>query len=370
MNKLLFALAVVFLLEYFMNHNLWAAQPKPPAGIVSLGGSNYAFCRIDDEYLLQNEPHAWWKPGVLQHAVGAFHLQETGYVQQSLQMMYQSGQRKIALVLWFMDIAQDKAAKGSQWPGAVPEKYKHMYGHTIDGAAGRLCPQHQENLRNLLELIHKTGFETVTIRFAAQGINNPMEWEKWEDARYKENLSFILSTKQIVDDTLKDKVEILYDLGLELGGLEGFCTEYDKRLWRDYTNKFGTSDTLGFSFAVNPGRLTNMLKIYKESGLYPAAYAFDVYFEADKVLDYIAQEFQQCDINNPAIIIQETFYNDSQTLKELQAAVQKHDLRLLYIVQWQVERAKMYWEKEDGQKYFRHFSVSRPIEYENYIRDK
>ncbi len=334
----------------------------------SVGGTNYAFYKIKDEYLERNEPNAWWKPGVLKHLVGAYHMQSEGFIRQTLSEMYQSGQRKIAIVLWHTNIEKDKAASGSKWADSVPAGYEHTYGHTIDSAGGALCPQHQENLKALLKLIQNAGFESVTIRFAAQGVNNPMEWKTWQEVYYQENLSFILSTKRIADETLGKHLPIFYDLGLELGGLEGFCTEYTTRLWRDYTRQFSTDDTIGFSFAVEPGRISRMLKIYKDFGCYPVAYPLDIYYDADRVLSYAADEFKQPGLENPPIIIQETFYNDNQTFRELKAASREHDLNILYIMQWQVERVRMHWHDDNGNKYLRHFSLSRPVAYDNYLK--
>ena len=111
-----------------------------------------------------------------------------------------------------------------------------------------------------------------------------------------------------------------------------------------------------------------MLEIYKASGIYPSAYPLDIYYDADKVLEYVAKEFREAGIEDPAIIIEETFYNDLQTLREIQLAALKHNLNILYIVQWQVERTRMYWYPEEGKPYFRHFSVSRPVDYNHYTQ--
>ena len=331
------------------------------------GGTNYAFYDVQDEYLKRNEPHSWWKPGVLKHVVGAFHLQPAGFVEQTLKQMYSNGQRKIALVLWYVNITEDKRLKGAHWTNPVPTGYEHIYGHIIDSAKGALCPQHQKNLKAVLSLIYETGFEDVTIRFAAQGVNNPMEWDTWNADYYRENHDFIVSTKEIADAILKDKIPVYYDLGLELGGLQGSCTRYTTQLWQDYIERYGAEDTFGFSFAVEPGRVGRMLKIYKQSGSYPVAYPLDIYNDADKRLAYVAKELEQAGLSDSPIIIQETFYNDAQTYKEIKYAAERFDLNILYIMQWQVERCSMYWHGKNGEKKHRHFSVVGPVDYENYL---
>lgn len=336
--------------------------------VQSSGGTNYAFYKVEDEYLERNEPNAWWKPGVLKHVVGAFHMQPAGSIEKTLKGMYDAGQRKIAIVLWHTNIEKDKVSSGSKWTDPVPVGYEHVYGHTIDSSGGVLCPQHQDNLKALLRLIQKTGFESVTIRFAAQGVNNPMEWDTWQETHCQENLSFILSTKRIADETLNDYMPVFYDLGLELGGLEGCCTEYTTRIWQEYTQNFSADDTIGFSFAVEPGRVRRMLEIYKASGCYPIAYPLDIYYNADKALAYVADEFCKAGLENPPIIIQETFYNDAQTFRELDAASKQYHLSILYIMQWQVERTRMHWYDENGNASLRHFSLSHPVAYDNYLK--
>ena len=360
--RILLSLAFMFCL------NGCSSAELKPDDIQSVGGTNFAFYKIEDEYLERNEPNAWWKPGVLKHVVGAYHMQPEDFIRQTLSEMYQGGQRKIAIVLWHTNIGKDKAASGSKWTGPVPAGYEHIYGHTIDSAGGTLCAQHQKNLKAILELIQKAGFESVTIRFAAQGVNNPMEWNAWQETYYQENLSFILSTKRMADKTLSGRIPVYYDLGLELGGLEGFCTEYTTRLWQEYTRKFSSDDTIGFSFAVEPGRVRRMVATYKASGCYPVAYPLDVYYKSDQALAYVADEFCKAGLDNPPLIIQETFYNDAQTFRELEMAAKQYYLNILYIMQWQVERERMHWVDENGKASLRHFSISRPIEYDNYLK--
>jgi hypothetical protein len=336
-----------------------------PEYIQSVGGSNFCMYKITDDYLVREQAGSWWKPGVLNHAVAAFHLQEPGYIKQTLSLMYENGQRKIALVIWHIHF-KEKEIKNSE-TAEIPG-YENIYGHTLNSAGGSLCDQHKKNLIQLLRLIQQIDFESVTIRFASQARSCVTSWKKWEEEYYQENLRFILSTKQIADTVLENKVPLFYDLGLELGGLDSqLCSQYTARLWKEYTDMFGTSDTIGFSFAVAPGRLSRMLEIYKKSGVYPTAYPLDIYSNADKVLKYIAEEFTNAGLSNPDIIIQETFYNDAKTLKEVQAAAKDHNLNILYIMQWPIERQKLYRTDSNGKKTPRHFSVSRPIEYNNYL---
>ena len=339
-----------------------------PEYIDSSGGTNFAFYDIGEDYITGKDRHSWWKPGVLKHTVGAFDKQDEGFVENTLQKMYDSGQRKIALILWHINIAEQFENHGSKWEGDIPSGYEDTYGHIVNSASGKLCNQHEDNLKELLKLICDTGFESISIRFAPQGVNNPMDWTEWQEEFYQENLSFLLSVKEIADEVVGDKSEVIYDLGLELGGMEaGLSLDYITRLWDDYTSRFSVDNTVGFSFAVEPNRITRMLEIYKKSGIYPPVYALDIYLDGYTILSYSIKELRNGGIEEPKIIIMETFYNDSQVLQEFQRAAKEHNVRILYIMQWQVDRDRLFWYNDDGSRSMRHFSITSPIEYDNYL---
>jgi len=339
-----------------------------PEYIESSGGTNFAFYDIGEDYLTGQDRHSWWKPGVLKHTIGAFDKQQDGVVENTLRQMYDNGQRKIALILWHINIAEQFEHHGSKWEGDIPSGYEDTYGHIVNSALGKLSSQHEENLKELLGLICDTGFETITIRFAPQGVNNPMDWTDWQEEFYQENISFLLSVKDIADKVVGDKSELIYDLGLELGGMEaGLSLDYIARLWDDYTGMFPVDNTVGFSFAVERGRITRMLEIYKKSGIYPPVYALDIYLDGYTILSYSIEELRKGGIEEPKIIIMETFYNDTQVLEEFQRAAKEHNVSILYIMQWQVDRDRLFWYNDDGSRSMRHFSISSPIEYDNYL---
>ena len=175
-----------------------------PECISSFGGTNFAFYDIKDAYLERNEPNSWWTPGVLNHIVGAFHMQKASEIYEILGLMYKGGQRKIAIVIWHMNIDDDKLAKGSKWKSEIPAGFENIYGHNVNSSGGSMCQQHKKNLAMLLDLIEKVGFENVTIRFAPQGVNDPAQWGAWQEKYYRENISFIFSAKQISDRVLKN----------------------------------------------------------------------------------------------------------------------------------------------------------------------
>ena len=313
------------------------------------GGTNLVYWDIKDEYIVHNEPESWYKPGVISTTVGSFHLHEPGYCETLLKEMYQNGQRNITLMIWH-----------------APLENQDVYGHLVTSKGGQLLPQHQQNLRDTINLLKKTGFKYLTVRFATQGASDPGSWQNWNEQIYQENFSFILTTRQLVNQTAASNFYILYDLGAELGGIDaGQTSQYTKRVWKDYTDKFGKSDTIGFTYATYPGRLKNMLEIYNQVGVTPDIHAFDIYGDEEQVMKYISEEFSQAGIQNPDIIITETFYNDCPTNHALRSEAARKNLNLLYITQWPIEKGKLYWTEEKTQ--MRHFSVKQPVEFNCYL---
>lgn len=307
-----------------------AVPPSSPAPIAAareyvIGGSNYVMFDVG-RYLAEGTEAAWYAAGELRPVIGAFHT-NPARVREQLATMYANGQRRIALMLWYLPF----------WAGAPADG---IYGHTLDSSGAALRPQHAQNLRDVLALIRDTGFEGVNFRFAQQGDADPGGWPAWNEARYQENWNFIVNTKSLVDSVLVGSgVELVYDLGAELGGLEhGQCLAYTRRLWSDYTYVFGKDDTYGFSFALAPGRVARAIANYDATGARPLAYAFDVYDNLTELLSAAHDELSRAGEADKPITIQETFYNDAIANGEIRRAAESLGFTLRTLMQWPMAR--------------------------------
>lgn len=322
----------------------------PPKGFREVGGSNYVMCHVGKEYREQHLEDSWTKPDVLHPVIGTLHLHKQAEILDQLKVMHDGGQRKIALVVWFDHFT-------------VETDYRGVFGHVVRSNGGSLLPQHQANLHTLLKMIRSTGyFNELNFRFATQGAADPGEWARWDEAMYQENWSFIVNTRRIVEEDMRGgQVKVIYDLGLELGGFDtAQYRPYTKRLWQDYCATFGKADTYGFSFALSPGLVTKMLKVYDEAGTRPELFAFDIYTHPYETLEAAAKEFKEAGLSSPKVIIQETYYNDPQTLQQFQRAQQDFKLDFLYLMQWPLDRGAQ----------VPHLSMDFPAQYGAYVQRK
>src|SRR5215470_11710697 len=115
-------------------------------------------------------------------------------VRNELTTMYANGQRKIALNLWYWDLSDDVGLADSA-----------VFGHVVNAKLGRLLPQHESNLKSLLNDIVNQGFNEIVLRFSAQGNSGPERWDRWYESKYLIDKSFIETTITTVEDQLKGK---------------------------------------------------------------------------------------------------------------------------------------------------------------------
>ena len=284
----------------------------------SLGGSNYV---VYDLGKFDPVTGANWDNS-LKTVIGSYHLNPT-LIESQLRNMYQNGQRKIALMLWFAPIKTDTDK------------------HLVNSTHGTLPAQQQSNVRLLVGLIKKIGFTEIDFRFGQQWYSNPGMWSNWDEARYQENWNFIVKTRQIVETALSgNTVKRFYDLGVELGGISnGQSQAYTKRLWSDYCYMYGHNDTYGFSIAYHPGRLQSLIKMFDSTGSgRPDVYAVDVYGNENNALKTIANELAMAKEGAKGLIMQEVYYNDLMTYFEIQSAKVKYGLNIHSIMQWPLAR--------------------------------
>jgi len=333
-------------------------NPQPAIGMY-VGGSNYVM--ISTGSYKDSCSESEWYAGEAKPVIGYYHLyQQT--VRNQLKTMYDNGQRRIVLMLWFSHFDDLPHLSG-----------KSIWGHVLKSNGGNLIPQHQENLRNLIADIKNTGFEEIIFRYGAQGQNAPglLPWTTWNETLYQENWNFIVNTRKIIneawcgDATTCHGNGLKYDLGAEEGGITGQAENYTKRLWNNYVYDagFGKEDTIGFSFALGSGttvsRINKMLDIYDSTpGGRPSIYPFDIY-EADSENEFkiIHNTLLQRGVTTEPIIILETYYNDPTQREQFKRAIDSTGRKVLFLAQWPYSRNSK----------CPHFSMDYPEDYSNYL---
>jgi hypothetical protein len=315
--------------------------------ILEGGGSNYTF------YDMGNAKGSCWN-GTIRPVIGTYHLNPT-LVEAQLRQMYKSGQKKIALFLWYAPIANAAAILNAPQVPAPPcndatplSQVINVYEHVVNSFGGVLSTQHQQNLQAILRLVKKIGFNQVTLRFAQQGGADPSSattgyWNGWNESQYQENLNFIINTRSLMENELSgSSIKRLYDLGVELGGVTASqASTYTLRLWGDYFNRFGKADSYGFSVAAARGRMTQLIQTFNAVGVRPDLYAVDTYGEGqgdevDSVLAYTYDELNKMGERLKPLIIQETYANSPSVAQRIISVLNTYPLIIQNIQQWPV----------------------------------
>jgi hypothetical protein len=273
-------------------------------------------------------------------------------IDAKLRSLYAAGQRKISLVLWHFF---------NQYSYAPPQTtYLNTYCEMIV-ADGILTSRHQENLSALIAAIKQIGFTQINFRFAPVDISNPRSWSSWNEAQFQSNWNLIWHTRQLIYQSLNSvpgaNPRVLYDLGVELGGVwpvpqpyapvnPQVVQQYVTTLWSLYTYNYGVSDTIGFSIAPGfPGQISAQISAYDStSGGRPNAYGFNLYGDEasvasgdyssfDTQLDFISWELGAAGELSKELFVQETYANSILTRNALSRAAEK-GISFRYLFQW------------------------------------
>ncbi len=296
------------------------AVPTSVGGI-GVGGSNYVLWSAGD-YLTTHDDPTWFGPNGVRPVVGTYH-QAPQTIRTQLAAMRAAGQHKIALMIWYAPLPAGTGTAG-------------VYGHVVDRNGGALLPQHAQNLKDLLADIVCAGFEEVQLRFATQGTADPTTWSAWDEPSYQASWNFVASTVTLTRTALTGTgVTLWTDLAVELGGVDlGQAEPFVKHLWQDYSFTFGTTLTVGASFATAPGRFTKAVALFDSTGARPAAWAFDIYDGAGSLLDTVAGEIATANDTARPIIVQESYYDDATENAEIRTHAAAKGLTVRTIMQW------------------------------------
>jgi hypothetical protein len=259
-----------------------------------------------------------------------------------------NGQKKLGFTLWYQ-------------PSAKGDTYSPMPS-VADSTGGKPTAKVESNINAVLKLVADTTnassgkcFEEIQFRFASMGPANPRnktKWSSWNENQYLENKAFIYYIRNLVKTDLSGSgIRIFFDLDAEAGGqTELQYPAYMKRLWTDYTNDFGISDTYGFSITWVQNRFTNLMNIYNSVGKKPAQHAVDIYDTDNKGMEpkltALFSEMKNLGEQNTPVIIQETYFNDSKAYSEIMQTAYKLGMNIRTVMQWQIDRSK--WLRPDG----------------------
>ncbi len=284
-------------------HTLHAVQPASP------GGSNYAWYNLTQPAPLGMNCRENY--GIIKNYQNAG-VRTT--VQTQLQQMRANGQNRLRIPIYHM-----RNASG---------------GTLLDSNGGDLSTYDKTSLTLFLSDIKAAGFHEILVGFFPVGGNNPLDWTSWSENLFLENRDLIFNLHPIID-----AAKIPYRIDLMNEGApashQTILKQYMSRLWVDYNVEFeqnGKNKTVGFSFAagghtagtVNTSTAVNRYNtaadIYAASG-YGAPYVLDMHIYADikNVLEAVNGAMTLRG-DGTGLIIGETYYNNTSTWSDIQAA--------------------------------------------------
>ena len=256
-------------------------------------------------------------------------------VRQQLAAMYASGQRRLAIGQHFAHGARS--------------------GTVIDSSDPAQVALVSNNLVDLIADIKAAGFVEIMFRLYPQSDINP------SSGHFDDHL--IGEYENLVDamrvPLASGGLLYRYDLFVEgmprdKGGFwpDGWPQDSDwtsaaQDLWRDYTNKYGKSDTIGFSFLTDDDpdklqlRVRHMNKVYGSN--LPNLVGLDIYGsaaanEADKLLTFRAAMLKE-GYGGLGWIIPEVYYDDPVAAANLSSAIAAVRPTVFYLTQWPEDRA-------------------------------
>jgi hypothetical protein len=256
--------------------------------------------------------------------IGAYHLYPE-VVASNLASMFEHGQRKITLLLWF---------------GPVDFAENHLWHHVCDSTGGTLCEQHQANLLALLQSIAAAGYNEVHLRFGAQGRALVRTWTSWRQAQFDENKAFILNTIALMEAN-KGSMPVIYDLGVEhaweVWNTNPTHRTYCVQLWKAYLDA-GHDPALSCAFSIIHGGagLQPMLLRFQQRRLaFPGCYCVDAYDYEYQELTGIVPVLSQFGQESKPVYLQETNYNDPISCADVRRAIaDAPTLNFQCIFQW------------------------------------
>lgn len=323
---------------YYQLVNLASGLSLVDAGYVTTPGYSIAQWSYDGgsdaQWLLKavagGSDYAWYQlSGCTREPYGVVYNYNTATatINAQLQQMYNAGQRRIKVPIYF--------------------GHGLNTGTVMDSTGGALQPQFMANLTNLLAEIKAIGFQEVEIGMYPVGenavLNNMTNWSTWNEPLFQETWNLIYNLHPIFAASgIPYQIDLLNE-GMPTKYLQNYAVslEFDQKLWNYYVYTFGKSDTVGFSIIPSSDRFSEVPNVYGNSSFgshgYPNIYDLHIYANASTAITMAYDAFNSQGYN-PPWIIGESYYNDAQESSELISGIQATHHPILALYQWPLTR--------------------------------
>jgi hypothetical protein len=287
------------------------------AGSPSLIGANYTHyenvnCSLDDTGIVTH----YQDPGIRRR------------VRAQLAAMHAAGVQTLRLLLWHMT-----DASGQYWG-------------VVSSGGGRLAEPYRSNLIRYLSDVRSAGFEQLTLAFAPQYTNGPLD-PAYEPATFDENWQFIHDVRPLVKRFGPASTHI--DLSNEVPAGEfdspsvvAATKTYVTKLWSNYVDAFGSDDAT-FSSIGGGGpedaasRMQNLVDALRASGR-PLPHWFDVHppYTHDGTLAVLRAVDQTLTTNglSQPLAVSEEAYDDLPVAQAIAEFIATSSRPVLEVIEW------------------------------------
>ncbi len=306
------------------------------ANAQSRGGSTHAWYQVD-------APQVFACYGILKN----YHVQSVkNTVDQQLLAMYNNGQRKIRIPIFFVHEPQEANPGAECYNRPAGQQGMYMDSRVTEFDFGEAGWQYLKNLGDYLTTAKNiagpgVGFEEFFIMMSPGGPNWQGSWLTFDWDYYAENWNVIVRVRQKLAETNTWYRIDLCNECLHNPTNYWAAYAYASELWGDYAGTYGRNDTVGFSLpSVSEANHVNAaLDIYDSWGYgRPFLFAVHIYDDAYNRFVNFHNAFAARGETAAGLIIGETFYNDVNNSLAIRTAANNTGRLVHYLLQWPLNR--------------------------------
>ncbi len=188
---------------------------------------------------------------------------------------------------------------------------------------------------DVLALIREAGFEEVLLSVFPLSQAHPRNWSEWRDDSYWMNWNMIVGLRtELIHSKMPYVIDLLNE-GIPRPGYQTFL-QYDRRVWSDYTLRFGAADTVGISIIPEAPRLSLLPQIF--GTVLPRALDLHFYRERGPAFETAHRALASTYLEQLPWIIGETYYNDESQARALASAAAATHQNIRFLLQWPERR--------------------------------
>ncbi len=252
-------------------------------------------------------------------------------VREELAETRRAGIETIRSLLWF----------SNRWPNAVDGP--------LPSDPALLTEEVVSKVENFAHDVAAAGFKRLTVAFGPLGKNSPscrrLTWgDCFEPERTKENWRFISVMRKAIARGAGRALNVEYDIAVEAcpspylsPSSRGQLINYVKTVLSRYAGEFGLKD-VRVSCADGPGRMAEMVDIYRSLGFYPRFAEYHTYKRNPEALKNTLNEVSSAiEGTGMELVLGEMLYHNHEQATVISDFLHHHPGVIAELIQWPVK---------------------------------